>query len=60
MIDGSEVEPVEAKCMWCGKECTTTETVYTGDEESYKGYEFWVYCQDCKVDTFYKLKPKKK
>lgn len=40
--------------MMCGKDCEITETVYTGDEESYKGWEFWCYCENCKIDTFHK------
>jgi len=40
-------------CMMCQCECTTREVVYTGDEDSQDGFEVWVYCQDCKIDTFH-------
>jgi len=43
-------------CQYCGKECDRTEFVWTGDNESYKGWELWCYCDTCKTDTFHKLK----
>ena len=45
----------EPTCMMCGRECKTTEYVWTGDENSYKGWELWCYCEHCKIDTFHKL-----
>lgn len=53
-----EVHEVDIKCMWCGCDCQKTETVYTGDEESYKGFELWCYCEKCETDTFKKLTSK--
>lgn len=32
-----------------------TEYVWTGDSNSYKGWELWCYCEDCDVETFHKL-----
>ena len=45
----------EPTCMECGQECKTTEYMWTGDENSYKGWELWCYCEHCKIDTFHKL-----
>ena len=45
----------EPTCMECGQECKTTEYIWTGDENSYKGWELWCYCEHCKIDTFHKL-----
>lgn len=47
--------PEEPTCMICGKKCKTTEYVWTGDENSYEGWELWRYCKDCDVETFHKL-----
>lgn len=48
-------EPI---CMYCGRLCETTEVIHTGDEETYKGFECWCYCEHCKKDTFHKIKIK--
>lgn len=45
----------EPTCMICGKKCKITDYVYTGDRNSYCGWELWCYCEQCKVDTFHKL-----
>ena len=45
----------EPTCMECGRKCSTTEYVWTGDSNSYKGWELWCYCKDCDVETFHKL-----
>ena len=45
-------------CMWCGEECKTTELIWTGDEESFEGWEVWCYCNKCKTDTFHRIKLK--
>lgn len=45
----------EPTCMMCGRECSTTEYVWTGDSNSYKGWELWCYCKDCDIETFHKL-----
>lgn len=45
----------EPTCMECGNICKKTEIVWTGDEESYEGFELWCYCDNCKIDTFHKL-----
>jgi len=47
------INNVSNNCMWCFKECNKREIVYTGDEDSQDGYEVWVYCDDCKTDTFH-------
>ena len=47
--------PDEPTCMYCGKICKTTECVWTGDDESYGGWEMWCYCPDCDADTFHKM-----
>lgn len=49
------VNDVSNTCMMCFKECETREVVYTGDDESQDGFEVWVYCQDCKIDTFHQI-----
>lgn len=43
---------VEPTCMNCGKESDITELIWTEDEESYKGYEVWVYCKECDCESF--------
>lgn len=45
-------------CMYCGKHCDKAELINTGDDESFEGFEVWCWCDDCKVDTFYKIKCK--
>ena len=45
----------EPTCMYCGKICDKVEYVWTGDKNSYKGFELWCYCDKCKTDTFHKL-----
>ena len=47
--------PDEPTCMICGKKCDITEVVWTGDDESYEGFELWCYCKHCKTDTFHKM-----
>lgn len=47
--------PDEPTCMYCGRKCEKTEVVWTGDDESYAGFELWCYCEHCKTDTFHKL-----
>lgn len=42
-------------CMYCGRICDTMEVVYTGDDESYAGFELWCYCDHCKADTFHRM-----
>ena len=42
-------------CMNCGRLCKKNEIVWTGDTESYEGFELWCYCEYCKIDTFHKL-----
>ena len=51
----SEVKETDCKCMYCQRDCEVTETVYTGDENSYKGFELWCYCNYCETDTFKRL-----
>lgn len=45
----------EPTCMECGRKCSKTEYVWTGDSNSYKGWELGCYCRDCDVETFHKL-----
>lgn len=45
----------EPRCMYCGRLCDKTEVVYTGNEESYAGFEGWCYCEYCKTNTFHKM-----
>lgn len=52
-FNGNEVKDVSSACMMCGKDSDITETIYTGDSESYMGWEYWSYCPDCKIDTFH-------
>lgn len=52
---GDAICPDEPTCMYCGKICETTETIYTGDDESYEGFELWCWCDDCQADTFHKM-----
>lgn len=54
IIDGNYEIP-DATCMICGKECKEVELIYTGDDESYLGYELWCYCDKCNIDTFHKI-----
>lgn len=42
-------------CMNCGRMCKKTEYVWTGDHNSYKGWELWCYCEHCKTETFHRL-----
>jgi hypothetical protein len=43
-------------CMHCGKTSwKRTEVVFTGDTESYQGFELWSYCEDCETDTFHRI-----
>lgn len=55
MIDDASEDAIcleEPTCQWCGAICDRTEVVWTGDEDSYQGYELWCYCDKCKTDTF--------
>ena len=45
----------EPTCMECGRKCSTTEYVWTGDSNSYKGWELWCYCKHFHVESFHKL-----
>ena len=45
----------EPTCQYCGRICNKEEIVWTGDNESYEGFELWCYCEHCKTDTFHKL-----
>lgn len=45
-------EPI---CMYCGEFCHNTEMVFTGDNDSYAGFELWCYCDKCQTDTFHKV-----
>lgn len=54
----NEKKEVSSACMWCQKESDITETIYTGDEDSYMGWEFWSYCKDCETDTFHIIEKK--
>jgi hypothetical protein len=54
-VPGDAICPDEPTCMYCGKICETTETIYTGDDESYEGFELWCWCDDCQTDTFHKM-----
>ena len=47
--------PDDPTCMECGHICKKSEIVWTGDQNSYKGWELWCYCDLCKVDTFHKM-----
>jgi hypothetical protein len=47
--------PDDPTCMECGNICKKSEIVWTGDQNSYKGWELWCYCDRCKVDTFHKM-----
>ena len=47
--------PDEPTCQYCGKICERTEVVWTGDENSYKCWELWCYCEECKTDTFHPM-----
>jgi len=54
-IPDDAICPDEPICMYCGKICDTTELIYTGDDESYEGFESWCWCEDCQADTFHKM-----
>ena len=54
-VPADAICPDELRCMYCGKLCETTEVIYTGDDESYAGFEVWCFCEDCQTDTFYKM-----
>jgi len=45
----------EPTCQNCGEHCAKIEYVFTGDMNSYKGWELWCYCDKCKMETFHKL-----
>ena len=47
--------PDDPTCMECGNICKKSEIVWTGDQNSYKGWELWCYCDRCKVDTFHRM-----
>jgi hypothetical protein len=47
--------PDDPTCMECGNICKKSEIVWTGDQNSYKGWELWCYCDRCKIDTFHKM-----
>ncbi len=55
MCPADAVCPEEPTCMECGKVCSRTEVVWTGDSESYAGFELWCYCEDCQTDTFHRM-----
>ena len=52
-IPDDAICPDEPTCIYCGKICSTTEVVYTGDDDSYGGFECW--CDDCQKDMFHKI-----
>ena len=52
--------PEEPTCSECGRICDTIEIVWTGDSNSYKGFELWCYCEYCETDTFHRLIKSKK
>lgn len=54
-VPAAAICPDELRCMYCGKICETSEVIYTGDDESYEGFECWCWCEDCQADTFYKM-----
>lgn len=55
-----DLEELSFICMDCGKDCKTYETVYTGAEETLRGWEIWCYCRECDVETFHPIKLKTK
>lgn len=54
-----DLEEISYVCMECEKDCDVVETVWTGDEESLRGWEVWCYCPACDVETFHPIKLKK-
>lgn len=56
MYNSGRLEFSENICMECFKECTDTELVHTGDDESFEGYEVRSWCNDCQVETFHKIR----
>ena len=54
-IPDDAICPDEPTCMYCGKICGATEVIYTGDDDSYAGFELWCRCDDCQEDTFHKI-----
>ena len=55
----NKLEFEENTCMYCGKKCDNVELLYTGDDESFEGFEVWCWCEECQVDTFHKIREKK-
>lgn len=55
-----DLEDISVVCMDCGKDCSTYETVWTGDEQSLRGWDVWCYCRECDVETFHPIKLKTK
>ncbi len=53
-----DLEEISYVCMECEKDCDVVETVWTGDEESLRGWEVWCYCPSCDVETFHPIKLK--
>lgn len=49
----------EPTCSECGRVCNRTEVVWTGDANSYEGFELWCYCEHCGVETFHKINKQK-
>ena len=42
-------------CIYCCRECKKNEVVWTGDSNSYDGFELWCYCEHCETDMFKKI-----
>ena len=42
-------------CIYCGNDCEKNEVVWTGDNNSYEGFELYCYCEHCKIDSFKKI-----
>lgn len=51
-----DIDTPNATCMFCFKTCTTWELIYTGDEDTYEGWEIWAYCPECPCETFHPCK----
>lgn len=52
--------PPEKACMYCGGNEGHWETVHTGDEDSFEGWEDWFCCHACRdagkpCETFHRI-----
>lgn len=54
-VPADAICPDGPTCMYCGKICDINAVIYTGEDESYEGFELWCWCDDCHEATFHKM-----